>query len=266
MRITCLTENTSCDPRVKAEHGLCLYVETDANVFLFDTGQSALLCENAKALGVDLTKVDFAVISHGHYDHGGGIRAFLEANGHAPVYLHQNAFLPHYNGTEKYIGLDTSLIGHPRLISVGDEYAITSEITLFSGNGVAHPFPAFASGLNVKTSTGFVPDDFSHEIYLLLRAKEQSVLFSGCSHRGILNLLSRFEPNVLIGGFHSSKITSRDELNETAEELKRHKAELYTCHCTGQEQYEFFKQSVPNVHYLSAGQTIELSPTNKEEL
>ena len=64
----------------------------------------------------DLADVDIAVLSHGHYDHGGGLATFLELNKNAPVYINRHAFEPHFNGTEKYIGLDTSLSNHPRLV------------------------------------------------------------------------------------------------------------------------------------------------------
>ena len=79
MRITCLAENTACNG-FEAEHGLSLYIETNGNRILFDMGQTDLFSGNAEKLGIDLNTVDFAVISHGHYDHGGGLRKFLEIN------------------------------------------------------------------------------------------------------------------------------------------------------------------------------------------
>ena len=78
MKVIVLSENTTNDPRLGAEHGLSLYIEACGKKILFDTGQGDLFAENAKTLGVDLAAVDFAVISHGHYDHGGGIRRFLQ--------------------------------------------------------------------------------------------------------------------------------------------------------------------------------------------
>ena len=82
MKLTVLTENTTGSPHLIAEHGLSLYLETKDLRLLFDTGQTDALIANAAFLGVDLGTVDLAVLSHGHYDHGGGIAAFLQHNAH----------------------------------------------------------------------------------------------------------------------------------------------------------------------------------------
>ena len=126
MRITALAENTSVSDNFGAEHGLSLYIETDKHNILFDMGQTALFSENAEKLGIDLSMVDIAVLSHGHYDHGGGLKKFLSINDKAPVYINRYAFEPHYNGKEKYIGLDISLQDNERIIFTDDFYEIAS--------------------------------------------------------------------------------------------------------------------------------------------
>jgi 7,8-dihydropterin-6-yl-methyl-4-(beta-D-ribofuranosyl)aminobenzene 5'-phosphate synthase len=80
---------------LESQHGLSMHIETKEHHILFDTGQNAKFINNAKILGVDLTKVDICVISHGHYDHGGGLKAFLKLNNHAKVYMHPEAFRLH---------------------------------------------------------------------------------------------------------------------------------------------------------------------------
>lgn len=256
MKIISLVENTTERDCMKVEHGLSLYIETEKCKILFDMGQTDLFYENAKTLGVELGDVDIAVLSHGHYDHGGGLRKFLEINDRAPVYIHKDAFLPHYNGTEKYIGLDICLKDSPRFQFTSDEYIINDELSLFSCNGRERLHRLLPSGLNEKTDGVFVPDDFRHEQYLLIKEKGKSVLISGCSHKGILDIAHWFSPDVLIGGFHYSKLALDGCLADAARELESYSTEFYTCHCTGREQYEFMKRYMTGLHYLSCGQSV----------
>jgi 7,8-dihydropterin-6-yl-methyl-4-(beta-D-ribofuranosyl)aminobenzene 5'-phosphate synthase len=93
MKITALIENTTADKKLKANHGLCLYIETDKHKLLFDMGANDLFLRNAEQLGIDIKAVDTAVISHGHFDHGGGLQQFLQNNDKAKVYINQNAFI-----------------------------------------------------------------------------------------------------------------------------------------------------------------------------
>jgi len=256
MKITSLLENTTCRSDMQTEHGLSLYIETDEHRILFDMGQTDLFAQNAKTLGIDLTAVDIAVLSHGHYDHGGGLRTFLSINDHAPVYVHCDAFLPHYNGTEKYIGLDPELQAHPRLSFTDDVCTIDDTLTLFSCNQKKreHSFGAF--GLTERVGTAFHEDDFRHEQYLLIEEVGKRVLISGCAHKGILDLAAWFSPDVLVGGFHFSKLEVGAVLADAAGQLAAHPTQYYTCHCTGEMQYTFMKQSMPNLHYLSCGETL----------
>ena len=92
-------ENTAAGENLAAEHGLSLLIETGEHRILFDAGQTGAFADNAARLGLDLSTVDLAVLSHGHYDHGGGLARFLEINCHAPVYVNPHVFEPHYNGT-----------------------------------------------------------------------------------------------------------------------------------------------------------------------
>ena len=133
MRIVTLIENTGCREDLVQEHGLSLYIETGAVKILFDAGQSGAFADNAQKLGVDLSRVDFMVLSHGHYDHGGGIRRFLEINKTAPVYLSRDAFAPCHNGSRSYIGLDGSLAENPRLVFVDGDLELFPGIMIRSG-------------------------------------------------------------------------------------------------------------------------------------
>ena len=256
MKITSLLENTTCRDDMHIEHGLSLYIETAHHKILFDMGQTDLFAQNAKNLGISLTEVDYAVLSHGHYDHGGGLAAFLSENDTAPVFVHRDAFLPHYNGVQKYIGLDTSLACHPRLVFTEDTCKIADGLTLFSCNQNDRPHSCGAFGLTERVGDAFIDDDFRHEQYLLIEENGKRVLISGCSHKGILDIVTWFSPDVLIGGFHFSKLPTDDTLTSAANALAAHPTEYYTCHCTGEAQYRFMKQSMPRLHYLACGEHV----------
>ena len=243
---------------MKTEHGLSLYIESEQYNILFDMGQSALFAENAALLGIDLSDADIAVLSHGHYDHGGGLRRFLSVNDHAPVYIRRDAFLPHYNGTEKYIGLDGSLETEPRIFFTEDEYRIGEGLTLFSCNHRKRNYNFGSFGLTEKVGERFVPDDFRHEQYLLIEENGKRVLISGCSHKGILDIAEWFSPDVLVGGFHFSKMALDNVLADAARTLASHPIEYYTCHCTGAEQFEYMSRYMNRLHYLSCGESITI--------
>lgn len=264
MKLYALIENTTTHENMHTEHGLSLYIETKNHRILFDAGQSGIFTENAEKLGVDLTKVDFVILSHGHYDHSGGLLRFLECNKTAPIYLSRRAFTPVYNAEEKFIGVDPKLQESDRLIYVDDLLQIDEGITLYSCNGNAVPYPADNFGLTIKTEAGLVPDNFRHEQYLLLEEDGKKVLISGCSHKGILNITEWFKPDVLIGGFHFMKLdpaVSHDAavLQNAAETLLAHDTTYYTCHCTGVDQFAFLKDRMGDrLHYFASGDVIEL--------
>ena len=262
MIITSLLENTAARADIAAEHGLSLYIETATHRILFDMGQTDLFARNAEALGIDLSRVDLAILSHGHYDHGGGLAAFLEINQTAPVYLTEAAFLPHYNGTQKYIGLDTSLGDHPRLRVVSGDLSLGDGLTLLTPNGRTRNQSLGAFGLTERVGDVFIPDDFRHEQYLLIEEPlsegGRRILLSGCSHAGILDIVEWFEPDVLVGGFHVSKMDCGDGLAALARALSERDADYYTCHCTGEAQYAFMGKYMPRLRYLACGESITI--------
>ncbi|MBR2108710.1 MAG: MBL fold metallo-hydrolase [Ruminococcus sp.] len=256
MRITALTENTT-EYNLPVEHGLSLYIETEDRTILFDTGQTDLFAKNAEKLGIDLASVKIAVISHGHYDHGGGIKTFLSINDKAPVYMSRYAFEEHYNG-EKYIGLDKSLEGSERIILTDGVTKISDGLTLYSCNEKDKLIDLGSFGLNMIKDGKKVPDDFRHEHFLLIEENGKCVLISGCSHKGIINIQEWFKPDVLIGGFHFSKQPLDSSLESYAKTLNKYSTRYYTCHCTGMEQYKYMKKYMNKLNYICTGKTIEL--------
>lgn len=262
MKITALLENTTERDDMQIEHGLSLYIETATHKILFDMGQTDLFAKNAKTLGIDLSAVDIAVLSHGHYDHGGGLETFLSLNDKAPVYINRFAFEPHFNALDKYIGLDTSLettlVESDRLHFTAETCELAPNLTLFSCNERTRSCDLGSFGLTVLDGNSHVPDDFRHEQYLLIEENEKKVLISGCSHKGIQNIMEWFAPDVLVGGFHFMKLEPGEALDAAAKDLNAYSTRYYTGHCTGEEQFAYLKERMENLHYLWCGKTILL--------
>lgn len=269
MKIKTLVENTSISNEFKSEHGLSLYIETRKHKLLFDLGASTLFIENAKILGIDLLEVDLVVISHGHYDHGGGLKSFLDINTKAKIYLNQKAFNMHYSnrpaGEKSYVGLDEGLIPNDRFIFVGDHLIIDEELELFSNVKGRRFSPSGNQDLFMKVGTSFVKDDFAHEQNLIIKEDEKTLLVAGCAHNGIVNIIDYLKtkkeciPSNVIGGFHlynrsANKNEETTTVNQIGEYLNNTASKYYTCHCTGIESYNRLKDIMAEkINYLSTG-------------
>ena len=258
MYIRVLMENTAGEYSLACEHGLSLYIMTGGKRILFDAGQTASFADNAARLGVDLASVDVCILSHGHYDHSGGLQRFLEINDHAPVYMHRRAAEPHYNGTEKYIGIDPHLLQSGRIVLIDSDWAIDESIQLCTCSGCQACHPDSARGMTVRTADGYIPDTFAHEQYLVVQEHDRRIVVSGCSHRGVLNIADWLSPDVLIGGFHFMKLDPAGSdgafLEEAASSLLSRSCTYYTGHCTGEAAYAFLKKRMGDrLHALRSG-------------
>ena len=275
MIVTVLSENTSISPEIKSEHGLSIHVKTKRDSILFDTGAGSIFLENAKKLGIDISSVDKVIISHGHYDHGGGLPAFLEANNKALVYLNNFAFGNYYSvkeGIEKYIGLDKKLLPQERFIFIDGDVKIEEELEIFSGVQQKILSPSCNSSLYMRDEGDekSATDVFRHEQNLIIREEGNTVLLSGCAHNGIVNILEHYVnkygglPTHVIGGFHLySHSSGKSEDPITVFEVGRYlldsAAEYYTGHCTGDEAYNILKRTMGQMlHKISAGSVFEI--------
>ncbi len=273
MKVVTLMENTACGEGLSASHGLSLYLEAGAHKILFDMGPDQEFLRNAERLGVDLRAVDTAVLSHGHYDHGGGLSLFGLLNDRAEIYLHPAAFQEYYAlmpGEEaEYIGLDQGM-SRKRFTLTGREKVIDGELTLFAE--VADQTGALRASARLFTRTfdGFLRDTFPHEQNLLITAEGKSVLVAGCAHCGIVNILREAErrlgrrPDAVFGGFHLFQLTAGEPeadalIDETGRALLEGDTVYYTGHCTGDYAYDRLKTMLGGrLHRLRGGVTVEL--------
>lgn len=257
MKLWVLAENTACREDLVREHGLSLYIQFQGKTILFDMGQSDAFARNAGVLGLDLSAVDAAVISHGHYDHGGGLGTFLEINSAAPVYLSRYAFQPHFNGAGKDIGLDPRWADHPRV------RLISGSVTLFPGLTLIPcpllPGPEPDTSMTVREEGRLCREDFRHELYLEAEEDGQRILFTGCAHRGILRIGEYFRPDVLIGGFHLKDMADPNRLDSVCRGLQALPARYCTGHCTGGEAFLRLKSVLGSrLEPLSTGMELTL--------
>ncbi len=252
MRIICLAENTEGASGCAAEHGLCLYIETKEHKILMDTGASDLFAINAEKLGIDLRAVDTVILSHGHYDHSGGLLRFSEINPEAKIYMRSNACGDYYHG-ERYIGIDKRICSLPQVIFTDEYMEIDSGLTLFSGITGRKFFSKSNLALTEKINDTEIQDSFSHEQCLVISEKEKNILVSGCAHNGILNILEKYrsiynsDPYAVISGFHMMKKTEHNEeekeiIRSTASELMKTDTIYFSGHCTGIPAFEMMKE------------------------
>lgn len=258
MKIVTLIENTACREGLTAGHGLSLYIETPRHKLLVDMGPDAGFLTNAEKLGVDLTAVDIAILSHGHYDHSGGLRAFLELNKTATVYLQEKAFGDYVvvepDGSSAYIGIDPALRQYAdRIVFTKEALRIDEELQLF--NDVTDTYDALRSSAKLyeRTAAGLVRDAFAHEQDLVITAGGKTVLVAGCAHRGIVNILRRaterlgHAPDVTFGGFHLFQLEPGDPASDSlitmiGKALLPGNTVYHTGHCTGEYAYEKLKE------------------------
>jgi 7,8-dihydropterin-6-yl-methyl-4-(beta-D-ribofuranosyl)aminobenzene 5'-phosphate synthase len=272
MKISVLVDDETQNNTVKSEHGLSFYIETLEEKILFDTGKSNLLMENAKILGIDLLQVTKVLISHGHYDHGGGLSNFLDFNQTAKVYIQKLAFKNRYsmqtNGTFKYIGLDPKLRNNSRLINPPKLLKLSSNIIIFNDVVNTEFYPSGNKRLFQQENNEMILDDFSDEQYLIIIQNEKVVLISGCSHRGILNIVSMAESLIhrpidyVFGGFHffSNSTNESEEISiiqSIGNRISKTNTKYFTMHCTGLGPYAILKEKLGNqISYLGTGGSV----------
>ncbi|MGM0378099.1 MAG: MBL fold metallo-hydrolase [Bacillota bacterium] len=250
MEIKILLENDN----ILNEHGLSIYLKyKDLNI-LFDTAQSDLFIKNAKKLGIDLSKTDYIILSHGHYDHGNGLK-YLDI-GKKPLICHPDVFLKRFKDENKYIGLNQSkseLSEKFNLILSNKPYFINKDICFLGQINSRKTKYRLENG-----DIDYIKDDTA----LVINTKKGLVIITGCSHSGIKNIIEYAKKvmnnnNIyaIIGGFHLKKVNA--EVKSLIKEFEN-VDKIYTGHCTKNEVINYLKNKGLNIHSLKSLLKIEI--------
>lgn len=281
MKITTLIEDTRNLDHFENEMGLSLYIETRGKKILLDTGRTGRFINNSQKLGIDLNGLDACIISHAHYDHGGGLERFFTINKTTPVFMHASSktgyyasicakmplplavilhpFIKHAGPFTKYIGLDPVVLDKykHRISFLSRSEQVLGEVFTITDIEQKHEIPAGNKYLLSMPGDRIEQDRFDHEMILAIREPDGIVLFSGCCHNGILNMIDRvneyfegFPVKAVVGGFHLVLQPGKERMSLRPEEIKslagqlieRRIENVFTGHCTGKQAYDELKR------------------------
>jgi len=265
IKVVTLIEDTKINESkdIVAGHGLSLYIERNGQRILFDTGPSSQFIRNSEKLGVDIKKIDLVIISHAHMDHLGGLPFFLWTNKKATVYLSKNA-LKNQAFRALYSKMDEGSFNRIRFV---DKFIPFRDKSLTGFNAPLEfltGFTEIAQDIFILTEVEErhpIRDRVDHEIILMIKNNNKLIIFSGCSHNEISNIIgtvTRTFPNIyikaVIGGFHLAG-EDKDFVEQIGKEMIKYPFEkIYTCHCTGVENYRILKTILGmRIEYISTG-------------
>jgi 7,8-dihydropterin-6-yl-methyl-4-(beta-D-ribofuranosyl)aminobenzene 5'-phosphate synthase len=247
IKITVLVENTAAGRGLLAEHGVSFLIESGKKKLLFDTGQAWALKHNAHCLGIHLESVDSIVLSHGHYDHTGGLSDVLSLAKRPRVFVHAQAFDPKYarsdDGSPRDIGIVAS--SKQAVGSMADLNWVCAPFEIADGICGSGPIPRITEYEDVggpffKDKECRIPDEIPDDQAAFLETKSGTVVILGCAHAGITNTLHFIREltanrpiHAVIGGMHLLNANSQ-RMEATISELHSLGIErLMPCHCTG---------------------------------
>lgn len=251
LKVSILTENRARERRLVAEHGLSLWIEKDDTTVLFDTGQSTVFTHNAKEMGIDIASADFIVISHGHYDHCGGLIHFPYKKKSSAIYVHPDAFFKKFvaldNGESyKEVGIPFEMTEHEwikgRVVYTRHPLVIHEGITVSGEIPRFTEFEEVPKNFYVEKNGKKTHDLMLDEQMLIIEDNGEIAIFLGCSHPGVINSLNYVKKlfpdkkiKLLIAGMHLENV-SHTRLQMTMKHIKDMDIQkVVPLHCTGFE-------------------------------
>lgn len=276
MKITVLVENTGPNELI-IEHGLSLYIEFNDKKYLLDAGPSDSFFKNAHALSIDLGRVDKAVLSHGHYDHGDGFMVFLNQYKDKVVYGAKNIFDDYYSGSGgsvHYIGLSSKLKQMKnRFNTISMDTKIDEKIYLILDDVSNTKEIGVQKKLYKKVDDVLQPDNFDHELSLVFDTPKGLVICNSCSHAGLESIVDNIKKRLnkpvyaYVGGLHMKSTKNHIETSSFTEEqiqnlcifIEKNIQYVLTGHCTGNVSYDLLKKYLKDrIDFLTTGKTIEI--------
>jgi 7,8-dihydropterin-6-yl-methyl-4-(beta-D-ribofuranosyl)aminobenzene 5'-phosphate synthase len=283
VKVTVLVDNRDGE-QIRGEWGLSFYIEytyagaspenngKESRTVLLDAGLSGLFAENAEKLGLDLTAVDYAVLSHAHDDHANGLDTFFELNDHAPLYVAEGCDENCYDRHGifmKYAGVPRGIMKRHagRIVKAGKETQIDKGISLLGHSTPGLDKLGRADKMYLRQGLlKFIPDDFRHEVSLVFELPEGIVVFNSCSHAGadnIINEAMKAYPGrrilAMIGGFHLYNKTDKYVRDFARRVLETGVEAVYTSHCTGERAMQILSEELGDkMHAFCTGTVFEL--------
>jgi 7,8-dihydropterin-6-yl-methyl-4-(beta-D-ribofuranosyl)aminobenzene 5'-phosphate synthase len=251
--ITTLVDNTTSGPGLSAEHGLSFWIEYGDKAILFDTGQSDLLVQNAKALNIDLARANAIVLSHGHYDHTGGLSTVLGMAPQARLYLHPAAIEPKFSRSllkAHSIGMPDSArqaIGHRDVIWTESPTQILDGVNLTGQVPRVTHFENVGGPFFLDENCQ-EPDPLLDDQALFIESSKGLVVVLGCAHAGVVNTLHRISDlsggkdfYAVMGGMHLIHADT-ERIEKTIAAFQEFKLQrIGPAHCTGGKAIETFR-------------------------
>lgn len=252
VRITLLVENTASGEGILGEHGLAIWIEVGGHRVLFDTGQGMALRHNAGVLGLDLASADAIVLSHGHYDHVGGLEWMLGEAPEASLDLHPRATEPKFSGSggnETAHRVSIPFVEKEAFATEGRRIVLSRKAReVVPGVWATGEIPRVTDfedtgGLFFLDEAMTRPDPLLDDQALFLPSAAGLIVIFGCAHAGVVNTLLRIEELVggkmpirlLLGGLHLLRASPR-RMDETVAALRARQPErMVFCHCTGSQ-------------------------------